>query len=34
MFALCKILLADAALTGLLLGVFASLLSFAPIRKV
>ncbi|MCP1967656.1 uncharacterized protein involved in exopolysaccharide biosynthesis [Bradyrhizobium elkanii] len=34
MLALCTILLADAMLTGLLLGVFASMLRFAPIRKV
>ncbi|MBP1295198.1 uncharacterized protein involved in exopolysaccharide biosynthesis [Bradyrhizobium japonicum] len=34
MLALCTILLADAVLTGLLLGVFASMLRFAPIRKV
>lgn len=34
MLALCKILLADAVLTGLLLGLFASLLRFAPVRKV
>jgi len=34
MLALCTILLADAVLTGLLLGMFASLLRFAPVRKV
>lgn len=34
MSALCKILLADAVLTGLLLGMLASLLRFAPLRKV
>ncbi|MCP1831053.1 uncharacterized protein involved in exopolysaccharide biosynthesis [Bradyrhizobium sp. USDA 4518] len=34
MSALCTILLADAMLTGLLLGLFASMLRFAPIRKV
>jgi len=33
MLALCKILVADALLTGLLLGLFASLLRFVPIRK-
>jgi hypothetical protein len=33
MLALCKILVADAVLTGLLLGMFASLLRSAPIRK-
>lgn len=34
MSALCTILLADAVLTGLLLGIFASLLRYAPVRKV
>jgi len=34
MSTLCTILLADAVLTGLLLGLFASLLRFVPIRKV
>ncbi|MEN3346723.1 MAG: hypothetical protein V7632_358 [Bradyrhizobium sp.] len=34
MLALCQILVVDAVLTGLLLGVFASLLRYAPIRKV
>lgn len=34
MSALCTILLADAMLTGLLLGLFASMLRFGPIRKV
>ncbi|MCS3451878.1 uncharacterized protein involved in exopolysaccharide biosynthesis [Bradyrhizobium elkanii] len=34
MSALCTILLADAMLTGLLLGLFASMLRFAPLRKV
>ncbi|MGF6426470.1 uncharacterized protein involved in exopolysaccharide biosynthesis [Bradyrhizobium elkanii] len=34
MLTLCTILLADAMLTGLLLGLFASMLRFAPIRKV
>ncbi len=34
MLALCTILFADAVLTGLLLGMLASLLRFAPIRKV
>ena len=34
MLALCQILVADAALTALLLGAFASLLHYAPIRKV
>ncbi|MGY2990851.1 uncharacterized protein involved in exopolysaccharide biosynthesis [Bradyrhizobium sp. USDA 4508] len=34
MSALCTILLADAMLTGLLLGLFASMLRFAPFRKV
>lgn len=34
MLALCTILLADAVLTGLLLGMFAWLLRFAPVRKV
>jgi hypothetical protein len=33
MLALCKILVADAVLTGLLLGMFASLLRLAPLRK-
>jgi hypothetical protein len=34
MLALCKILVADVALSGLLLGLLASLLRLAPIRKV
>ena len=34
MLTLCQILLADAVLTGLLLGLFASLLRTAPVRKV
>lgn len=34
MLELCKILAADAVLTGLLLGLLASLLRFAPVRKV
>lgn len=34
MLDLCKILIADAVLSVLLLGMLMSLLRFAPIRKV
>jgi hypothetical protein len=34
MLALCTILVADVALSGLLLGLLASLLRLAPVRKV